>query len=129
LTRCLLRLAFAGGYRDSRVAARRTGAHLGRDIDSFGDLLVGRAQPLRGSHVSVDAPGALRNVCNCNRDQVLDLAGKRAIFEYGLAEICEGLRHFRLEVAQFLTMLRCILNIKIGHDGLLSDRQDDDPHD
>ena len=62
------------------------GAHLGRDPDRFHQLLARGARTQGRLGVALNAIGALRDMRDGDRDELLCLARKGAVREYLLAE-------------------------------------------
>src|SRR6185369_15886128 len=76
--------------RQPAVAPGGPGGHGHRDERRLGDLGVTGAGGRRLLGVGLDAPGALRDLRDAERDQLLGLAGDRAVLERLLVEVEEG---------------------------------------
>jgi len=72
---------------DERMGERGAGPHLRRDPDRFHELLLRGALPECRTSVAADAIGALRDVCDGHRDDVLGLGRQSPGGEHGLTEI------------------------------------------
>src|SRR5882672_7547911 len=67
--------------REPPVAPRRAGGHCHRDEDHLADLLVRGARLPGPVGVRIDAPGALRDVPDAERDELLRLQRQRSGLE------------------------------------------------
>jgi hypothetical protein len=100
------------------MAPRRARGHRHRDERGLGDLRVGGAGRRRLLRVGVDAPGALRDLGDAERDELLGLVRDRAVLERLLVELEERAIRLGHELAHLLE-LRLHVHVVELHDSSL----------
>src|SRR5712692_10436416 len=103
--------------REAAVAPRRARRHGHGDERGLGDLLVGGPGDGRFLGVGLDAPGALGDLRDAERDQLLVLARDRAVLERLLIELEERAIRLRDQLAHALELLADLDTVKV-HDHL-----------
>src|SRR5216110_3064793 len=86
------------------VTPRRARGHRHRDERRLRDLRVRRAGERRLLRVRVDAPRALRDLGDAERDELLGLAGDHSVLERFRVELEEGLVRLRRELPHALEL-------------------------
>src|SRR5688500_20335618 len=86
-----------------RISGARS--HFGGGPARFPDLLGRRSLAERGGGMAADAVGALGDVRDGYRDQLLGSCGKRSFGEHALAESAEGCGRPRCEAGVLLAQL------------------------
>src|SRR5712691_8638054 len=100
------------------VAPRRSRGHRHRHEGRLRDLRVGGAGERGLLGVGLDAPRTLRDLRDAQRDELLGLAGNRAVLERLLIELEEGPIGFRYQLAHPLELRAHVDAVKF-HGSLL----------
>src|SRR5258705_578208 len=105
--------------REAAVTPRCARGHGHRDEGGLRDLGVRSAGSRRLLRVRFDAPGTLRDLRDAERDELLGLAGNRAILEGFLVELEEGPVRLRHELPHPLELSLHVDAVEYHH-GLLA---------